>query len=192
MTRVGVLRVGYGAYALAFAALAASAASPGLLLAALAIGFLGGLLLVFSDDDLPKWAGLVLVGYFLVILVAFLLATPITVRRGGSYGIEPPNPALASTVLYYLGSLSPLLLAGSALTAAWERERPARLLLMGAVGGLIVVAVLTVVLVPTGASPDDIKRATSQGNLLQVLLGISALAAAVGAGWSAARPEEFA
>lgn len=193
MTRVAVLRAGYASFALAFGALAASALAGSLVLAALAIALLGALLLLFSDDDLPKWAGIVLLAYFGLIMASFLLATPITVRRGGSFGIEPPNPALATNVLYYLGLASPLMLAGTALAAAWERERPARLLLLGAVGGLVVVAILTVTVTPSGADAAAVARAAaSQGNLLQLLFGLSAVAGAGGALWSAARPEEFA
>lgn len=190
MTRVVVLRAGYAAFALAFAALAASAAAGALLPLALLVGFVGAVLLLFCDDDLPKWAGVVLLCYFGLILVAFILANPITVRKGGSFGIEPPNPELATTVTYYLGALSPLMLAATAAAAAWERERPARLLLIGAVGGFLVVGILTFALRP--GSVEEVQRAASQGNLLRLLLGVSALSAAVGAAWSAARPEEFA
>lgn len=192
MTRVTVLRAGYAAFAVAFAALAASAAAGALLPAALGIGVLAALLLLFSDDDLPKWAGVVLLAYFGLVVAAFLLATPITVRTGGSFGIEPPNPRLAETVTYYLGALSPLVLAGAALTAAWERERPARLLLLGAVGGLVVVGVLTFALTPEGATATEVQRAQSQGALLRLLLAVSAVSAALGAAWSAWRPEEYA
>ena len=192
MTRVTVLRAGYAAFALAFAAMAASAWAGSLLVAAFAVGFVAAVLLLFSDDDLPRWSGVVLLAYFLLVLVAFLLSTPITVRTGGSYGIEPPFPRLAEAVTYYLAALSPLLLAGTALAAAWERERPARLLLMGAVGGFVVVGILTFTLAPEAASATAVQRAESQGDLLRLLLALCAVSAAVGAGWSAARPEEYA
>ena len=192
VTRVRVLRAGYAAFAAAFAVLVASVAAGSLLPYALLVGLAAALLLVFSDDDLPKWAGVVLVAYFALILVAFLLATPITVRTGGSFGIEPPNPRLAEQVGYYLGALSPLMLAGTALAAAWEREKPARLLLMGAVGGLLVVGVLTFALRPAGTALTDVQRAASQASLLNLLFAISALSGAAGAAWSAARPQEFA
>lgn len=192
MTRTGLLRAGYACFALAFASLGASAVAGSLLLVGLLLALIAAVLLVFSDDELPKWAGIVLVAYFVLIGAAFLLATPITIRRGGNFGLEPPNPQLASTVLYYLGLASPLLLAGTALAAAWERERSPRLLLMGALGGFVVVALLTVAVAPSGTDPDAIARATSQGNLLRLLFSLSSIAATVGAAWSAARPEEYA
>lgn len=187
-----MLRAGYACFALAFAALAASAVAGSLLLAGLALAAVAAILLLFSDDDLPKWAGVALVAYFLLIGLAFVLATPITIRRGGNFGIEPPNPQLASTVLYYLGLGSPLMLAGTALASAWERELPPRLLLMGGLGGFVLVAFLTVALAPAGTDASAVARAAAQGNLLRVLFALSALAATLGAAWGAARPEEFA
>lgn len=186
VTRVRVLAAGYAAFAVAFAALAGSAYAGALLLPALALGLAAALLLAFSQDELPKWAGLVLLAYFLLIVAAFLLATPITIRRGGSYGIEPLDRALAENVLYYLGLASPMMLGGTALAAAWERENAARLLLFGSVGGFLVVAALTVLL---GAETQA--AAASQGDLLQLLFALSAVAGAAGATWSAIRPQEF-
>jgi hypothetical protein len=191
VTRVRVLSAGYAAFGAAFAILVASAWVGALLPYALLVGLAAAVLLLFSDDDLPKWAGIVLVAYFGLIVAAFLLATPITVRTGGSYGIEPPHPRLAEQVGYYLGALSPLMMAGTALAAAWERETPARLLLVGAVGGFVIVGVLTFALRPGGTDLVEVQRAASQADLLSLLFAVSALSGAVGAGWSAARPQEF-
>lgn len=186
MTRVGVLRVAYAFLGVAFLSLAGSVVAGGLLFVGFFAALVGAALLLFTDDDLPKWAGVALVTYFTATLVAFLAATPITVRRGGNFGIEPINPELTSAVAEYLVLLSPLMFAATALASAWEREQPPRLLMMGAVGGFVLVAVLTVVL-----TADDATRAMTQGNLLRGLFAVSAAAGAVGSGWAAARPDEY-
>lgn len=187
MTRPAVLRAGYASLALAFAALAGSAYSGMLLLPALVLAFAGAILLLFSGDDLPRWAGVVLLAYFVLIAIAFILSTGVTIRKGGAYGIEAPDRELAVDVTYYLGLALPLMLALAAVAAAWERENAARFLLVGGTGGFLVAAALTTVLDPSG-----VDAAASQGNLLELLFALSAIAAATGAGWSAARPEEYA
>src|SRR5687768_15782801 len=92
VTRAAMLRAGCAALGLAFAALAATLAVPTLILGGLALGFLAGILLAFSDDELPKWAGISLVAYFVLTALAFVATTPITIQRGGSnYYFAPPN-----------------------------------------------------------------------------------------------------
>ncbi|MFA5860353.1 MAG: hypothetical protein WDA16_01530 [Candidatus Thermoplasmatota archaeon] len=190
MTRVVVLRLGYAAYGLAFVALAASAYAGTLVLVAFAVAFLAAIFLAASRDDLPRWAGIALLAYFIVTVGAFLLQTPITIRSGGRYHIDAAAPALASAVFDYLAQTSPLMLGGAALAAAWERERPARILLLGGLAGFIVVGLLTFILVPHGSDLSAVKAAQGQANLLLTLGALSAIAAAAGAFWSAVRPEE--
>ena len=184
-----MLRAGYASLGLSFAALAGSINVPALVLPGLALAFVGGLLLAFSDDELPKWAGIALVGYFVLTLLLFLASTPITINRGGRYFVNPAPPELANEIFYWVGLLSPLILAGAAIAATWERERPPRMLLYGAMGGFVLVALLSIVLVPRGGSVD---AAASQGRLLEMLFALSAAAGAIGALWAASRPEETA
>jgi len=188
VTRVQVLRAGYAALGLAFLALAWSP----LLLAGLVIAFAGSILLLFSDDDMPKWSGLVLLLYYALLILSFLFSAPITFRGGGFY-LDPLQPALASLVQYYLGLAFPLILAATALTAAWERERGARFLLLGAALGFVLVAILTIALRPTGEKAEQLAQsARQQGALVTILVALAALAGAAGAFWGAARPEEYA
>lgn len=188
-----MLRLGYGAFGLAFAALGASFFAGAALPLALVLGFLGGVLLAFSDDDLPKWAGLALVLYFLLSLAAFAAATPVTVRLEAWDGFvnSAPSP-LAEAVFEYLVLAMPLMLGATAIVAAWEREWPPRVLLVAAVAGFVLVALLTILLVPRGTDSAAIAAATTQGRLLEGLFAVSAAAGAVGALWAAARPEEVA
>lgn len=192
MTRVAMLRAGYAGVGVAFAALAASIAVPSLLLPSLGLAFLAGVLLAFSDDDLPKWAGIALLAYFLLSALAFLAATPITIGKGGGYFVNKAPPDLAGSVMEWMGILSPLILGGAAITAAWEREWGPKALLVGAVAGFILVAVLTVVLVPSDTSAAAVEAAASQARMLSVLFALSAGAGAIGALWAAGRSEEIA
>lgn len=193
MTRPLVLRLGYGALGAAFLALTASVVAPFLLPASLVLAFAGGLLLAWSDDDLPKWAGIALVAYFVISLVAFLAATPATIRLRGFSGFFNSEPsALARAVFDYLVLAMPLVLAGTATASVWEREWPPRLLLAGAVAGFILVGLLSVVLNPRDVSSIDVAQATAQANMLRGLFSISAAAGAIGAFWATARPEEVA
>lgn len=185
-----MLRSGYATLGVAFAALAASILLPALVLPGLALAFVAGGLLAFSADELPKWAGLALVGYFVLTLILFLAATPITIDRGESVFVNPAPPALAEEVFYWLGLLSPLILAGAALAAAWERERTPRGLLLAGLGGFLLVALLSIFLVPGDA--DAATAAASQGRIVRTLFALSAAACAAGAFWSAARPREVA
>lgn len=190
MTRVAILRAGYVALGLAFLALAGSTVSGTLLLVGLGVGFVASLLLIFSDDDLPKWSGVIILVYFVLLIISFLFATSITVRSGGRYHIEFPATTLFVQVRDWLGLAFPLLLAATAISAAWERERPARLLLIAAAAGFILVAILTVALTPTGQlAAERAQSGQRQGALIALLGAFAALAGAAGAIWSAARPE---
>lgn len=189
VTRIALLRAGYAGIGVAFAALAASTAAPSLLLPGLGLAFLSGLLLAFSDDDLPKWAGRALIAYFLLSVFAFLLATPITIK--GNYFVNDAPPGLANDVTYWMGVLAPLILGGAAMTAVWERERAPKALVAGAIAGFILVAILTIVLVPRGSGASAVEAARSQGNMLDLLFAASAAAGAIGAMWAASRPEEL-
>lgn len=193
MTRVALLRSGYGAFGLAFAALGASFFVSPLILVGLVLALAGGALLAFSDDELPKWAGVALVAYFVVSLVAFLAATPVTIRLEFFNGFlnQSPSP-LARAVFDYIVLAFPLMLGATAVAAAWEREWPPRILLLGAFAGFLLVGVLTLVLVPRGTGASDLARASSQADILRMLFAVSAGAGAVGAFWAAARPEEYA
>lgn len=183
-----MLRSGYAALGMAFAALAGSISVPTLVLPGLALAFVAGLLLAFSDDELPKWAGMALMGYFVMSALLFLAATPITINRGERYFVNPAPPELAGEIFYWLGLVSPLILAGAAIAAAWERERAPRVLLFGAIGGFVLVALLSVILVPDGTAA----QAEAQGEWLRILFAVSAAAGATGALWAASRPQEAA
>lgn len=186
MTRVAILRAGYVALALAFAALGGMTTVGALLPLGLLLAFVGAILLTWSDDDLPKWAGFVLLAYFLLSIVAFLAATPMTINKGGRYFINAAPLGFADDIFNYLTFASPLMIGAAAVLAAWDRERPPRLLIWGAVAGFALFALLNIFLSPSG---EDAAR--SQGSLLANLLLVSALAGAAGAAWSAARPEEI-
>lgn len=189
MTRVTVLRLGYGALGVTLLALAVGQVAGALIPAGLAVALVAGFLLAFSDDDLPKWAGITLLAYLLVSVLTFVAASPITIRGGARLYV----PAMADESLqYYLFLASPLLLTATGLAAAWERERPARFLLAGALAGFVVVAGLTLSLAPNGSTSAAVSTAQQQGNLLEVLYALSAIAGASGALWSASRPEEYA
>lgn len=205
MAHVGVLRAGYGAFALAFAAFAGAAYAGGLTLVALLLALVGGVLLAFSDDDLPKWAGLALVAYFGLTALAFLATTPITIHSGGSsYYFAPPD--LATLVIFGMGLVSPLVLAGAGIVATWERERAPRLLLMGAALGFVVVAAFTLTLTPDldpecaadpnrsgceGAAAEAAAQAQRQGGLIGILFALSGACGLGGCAWAAARPQEI-
>lgn len=192
VTRVALLRAGYASLGFAFAALAGTFAVDGLLLAGLGLALLGGLLLAFCDDELPKWSGLALVAYFVLSALAFLAATPMTINRGERYFVNAAPPELAGEVLYWMGLVSPLVLAGAAIAAAWERERAPRVLLFAAIAGFLLVALLSVVLVPRGADAQAAASAArAQGDTLRLLFAVSAGAGALGALWAASRPESL-
>lgn len=192
MDRVVLLRLGYGALGVSFVAFAASTVMGALAFLGIAAALVGGILLALSGDDLPRWSGVALLLYFLVSLVVFLAATPVTVRLEFFSGFlnDDPSPLAEATLRYLLMAL-PLMMAAAASAAAWEREWPPRLLLAGAVAGFILVGVLETVLVPSDPVGGQ-AVAQAQGNLLRALFGVSAAAGALGALWATGRPDEYA
>lgn len=207
MTRLAVLRAGYGALGLAFAGLAGSVYLPTLLFPALALSIAAGALLAFSDDPIPKWAGLVLLAYFVVTVLVFLAATPITIDKGEGYFVNAAPTVVAQESFSWLVLAAPLILVGTAILASWEREVPVRILLIGALGGFVVVAALTVILVPeiepecatdpsspecSGASARAKAEIERQGDMLRNLTTVSAAAGAAGMIWAAGRPDQYA
>jgi len=184
VTRPAVLRTGYGLLAAAFAALAASVLPVGgaLIVPSFFLAFVAAWFLAFSDDDIPKWGGFAILAFVVLTAALFVLSNPISFSHNGRYYVEPVSPTLAQAVYDTLVSLSPVIVAGAALAAAWERETPVRVLLVGGAVGLLVVEVVT--LLPASGQ--------AQASLLLALFALSALACAIGAGWSAARPEEYA
>ena len=207
MTRLAVLRAGYGALGFAFAGLAGSVYVPSLLVPALALSIAAGVLLAFSDDPIPKWAGLALLAYFAVTVLVFLAATPITIDKGGRYFVNATPTVFAREAFSWLVLAAPLILVGAAILSSWEREVPARILLLGALGGFVVVAALTVVLVPEvepacesdpfapgceGAAARAAAEGERQADMLRILTAVSAGAGAAGMIWAAGRPDEYA
>ena len=189
MTRTGVLRAGYGGLGLAFAGLAASIYVEALVLPAFLLALVGGVLLAFSDDPLPKWAGIVLLSYFVFTVLVFVAATPITIDKGDGYFINAAPMDVARAAFDWLVLAAPLMLVGAALLSAWEREMPARILLFGALAGFLLVAVLSVALRPQDVSFEEAER---QGSLTRTLFAVSSAAGAAGMLWAAARPDELA
>lgn len=189
MTRLAVLRAGYGALGFAFAGLAGSIYVPSLLVPALALSIAAGVLLVFSDDPIPKWAGFVLLAYFAATILVFVASTPITIDKGGGYFVNAAPTAVAQEIFRWLVLAAPLILVGAAILSSWEREVPARILLMGALAGFLLVAALSVLLVPAGPSVAEAER---QGSLTKTLFAVSAAAGAAGMIWAAGRPDEYA
>lgn len=190
-TRVTVLRAAYGALALAFVLLAGATYAGGLAIPAIAVALLAALLLAFSGDELPKWAGVTLLGFFVLVAIAFLFATSITVRTGARYHIESPSPTLAAQLLSYLVPLTPLAIAVAALVSGWERERLPRLLLIAALAGIVLAGILSYALVPASGTPTEVAlaKATGYAHIVEAVFALSALTAATGSAWAAARPE---
>ncbi|GEM_PF-6413781 len=187
-----MLRAGYGAFGVAFLSLAGAQLAGNLVLLALLAGLAGGLCLALSKDDLPKWAGLAMLAYFALSLLAFLAATPITIGRGGGYFVNDKPSAVFDALYYYVVLAFPIMLGATALASTWERELPPRALLMGAVAGSALWAVLSYALVPRVDPSLGVGAATAQNNLLALLAAASALAGAAGAAWAASRPDEYA
>jgi hypothetical protein len=182
-----MLRAGYVAFGVAFLALAAAAYASGeLVLLALAAGLAGGLLLALSKDDLPKGAGIAMLAYFALTVLAFAASTPITFGRG--YFVNDKPSAMFADVYYYVVLAYPIMLAATALAASWERELGPRALLACALAGSALWAVLNYVLVPHG-SEAQVETANA---LLQGLAALSALVGAAGAAWATLRPDEYA
>lgn len=207
-SRVGLLRAGYIALGFSILCLAGSFTESfgWLVLLSPVFALVGAICLAFSGDDIPKWAGIAFLVYAGITLVAFIATTPATIRLSFWRGWANADPhPVAAAVADYLVLAMMLMPAATALVAAWEREHGPRLLLMGAVVGLVAVGVLTVVLDPTPESPPvdtetgrpavDIagaqEDAEAQARLLGILLALSAAAGAAGAWWAAWRPEEY-
>lgn len=201
--RLRVLRAGYVALAAAFVSIAASPYVGAFLLLGLLLALAGAILLVFSRDELPRYAGLGLILYFLVSLAVFVASTPTTIRSGGAnyFVNDDPNPALAVVYQDLLLGL-PLMVAGALTVAVWERERAPRLLTVGALVGGGIWFVLFLLLAP-GADVGGVNvtaeqaalsasRAVTNARLMDALLALSALCGAAGAGWASARPDEYA
>lgn len=190
VVRVGVLRAGYAGLGLAFTAFAASVYVPALVLPGLAVALVAAILLAFSQDDLPMWAGIALLAYFALTVLVFLAATPVTINKGGRYFLNSEPTAAAQEAFNWLALAVPLMVAGTAILASWERETSPRILLFGAIAGFVLVGVLSIVLVPSeGEAADKIQ---GQGDLVKGLFALSAGAGALGALWSAGRADEYA
>lgn len=188
-----MLRGGYAAFGLAYVALAASVLVQAALPAGLVLVLVGAILLSLSQDDLPKWSGLALVGYYVVTLLAFVASTPITINKGGRYFVNDAPPELANALFSYLVLALPLMLGAATLAAAWEREWPPRLLLCGSIGGFLLVGILSIFLLPNGEDVTEAAQSAKlQADLIQTLFAVSAAAGAVGALWAATRPDEYA
>jgi hypothetical protein len=193
MDRVLMLRLGYGALGLSFVAFGASVLVGSLVFLAIPLALAGGVLLGLSGDDLPRWSGVALLLYFVVTILVFLAATPITVRLDFFKGFVNDDPSpVATLVLDYLVLALPLMMAATASAAAWEREWPPRLLLAGAILGFVLVTILGMVLKPSGQAELARSSALAQGELLRTLFALSSAAGALGALWAAGRPDEYA
>lgn len=186
--KAALLRAGYAALGIAFAAIAASVYVPFLLIPGLFVALVGGFLLAFSGDDLPKWAGIVILVYFALTVLVFLAATPVTINKGGRFFVNATPTRIAQDAVYWLGLAAPLMLAAAAVLSVWERETAPRVLLFGAIGGFVVVGLLSAILVPADLSAD---AARQQGDLVKGLFAVSAAAGAAGALWAAGRADEY-
>lgn len=199
MDRVALLRWGYGAFGLSLAAFALSTYQGGAVFVGILLAFVGALLLAFSGDDLPRWSGVAMLLYFVVTLLVFLAATPVTIRLDFFKGfVNDDPPAVLGVVFDYLVLAMPIMVVGTAIAAAWEREWPPRVLLAGSIVGFILVQLLHFVLVPPGSGADAastaeaVSAAEQQGDILAILFGVSAAVGALGALWAASRPDEYA
>lgn len=196
MKNTALLRGGYGALGIAFACLAAGAWIPGVVIPGLLVAFVGAILLAFCDDDHPKWAGIALIVYFLVTALAFVIASGATINiRGQRFFVNDSPPEAMATITNWITLFSPLMLASAGIAAAWDRERPPRVLLAGAIGGFLLVALLSVFLAPDAAGSATLAgaadEAEAQGRMLQLLFAVSAATGALGALWAASRPDSY-
>lgn len=195
MSRVGLLRAGYLVFGLAFLAIAATELGVGAaLFLGLAASLVAGILLAFSQDDVPKWAGIVMVAYFAFSVLMFLASTPITINKGEGYFVnDSPSKTFAAVFDYALLAF-PIMLAAAAFIAVWERERGPRILLGISIAGAILWAVLSFLLVPEagGRTSAVAAAAASQNRLLDAVAVGAALLGAAGAAWAAWRPDEYA
>lgn len=183
-----MLRAGYATLAAAFAAFAGGIYVGALLVVGLMLALVGGVLLAFSQDELPKWAGRAMIAYFLLIVVLFLASTPVTINKGGGYFINGAPPAFAKTILDYLGFVTPVMLGAIALTSIWEREWAPRALVIASLAGCALFALLNFILVPDATRPDA--TVEQQGAIFTALFVLSGACGAAGCAWAAARPED--
>lgn len=191
VTRTQVLRFGFIAIGLTFLALAATFVPAGssLLVPGLLLGFVGGILFLFSDDELPRYAGLAIVAYFALVLVTFLASNGITVRFGdSSYFANDRPPAFLSAVFDYLVLGLPILFVAASTIAVWELGGP-RWLLVGALAGFALVVVLTIALNPS-LDGEAINPGGSQ--VIGPLFSLAALAGAAGAFWASRNAADIA
>lgn len=189
MTRTKVLRLAYVCVGLTFLALAASFVPAGaaLLGLGLLLGFVGGVLFLFSDDDLPRYAGFAIVGYFLLVFLAFVGSNGATIRIGDSqFFANDQPPAVLDAVFDYLVLGLPMLFVGAACVAAWETGLP-RWVLVGALAGFVLVAILTAALNPS--LQGDVTQ-YGGGAALAAVFSLTALVGAVGAFWAARNADQ--
>lgn len=199
--RIGALRAGYVALGVSFLSLGAARYLGLLLPFGLLFAIAGGILFALSRDDLPRYAGLGLLAYFLVSILVFLAATPLTLRSGGSSYFVNDSPSPQLTTIYQDLLLGLPIVLGAALTAAaWEREWTPRVLVLGALGGSALWFVLILLLQPGGggvnmtADQASLGASTAQttGRIVDALLAVAGLSGAAGAFWASARPDEYA
>lgn len=201
--RIGVLRVGYVTLALSFASLAAAPYAGALLPFGLLLALVGGGCFAFTRDELPRYAGLTLLVYFVVALVVFFASTPVTLRSGGSnYFVNDAPPAILTSVFQDLLLGLPIVLGAALCVAVWEREWAPRLLVLGALVGSAIWFVLVLVFEPgTAAAGVNVtaeqatlgaSTAQTSARLMDALLALSGLCGAAGALWAFARPDEYA
>lgn len=190
MTRIGILRAGYATLAVGFLAAAGTFVAGQLFFVELLAALVAGILLAASGDDLPKWTGRALLAYFVLTILAFFAATPITIDRGSGFFVnDKPSPLLVNVQSYLLQAFG-VTLAGATLAAAWERERGARNLAAASLVGFVLFAILSYTLKPSSGA--DAGVAMQQGGALQVLAALAGLAGFASAAWCAARPDEYA
>lgn len=190
-----MLRAGYVSFGVAFLAVAGAEVGFGaLLLLALAAALAGGFFLAFSQDDVPKWAGLAILAYFGLTVLAFLASTPVTINKGGGYFVNDNPSAFFADLYDYVVLAFPIMLAATAFAAAWEREAGPRVLLALAGAGAILWAVLSFALVPQGGGKASAvaAAASAQNSILNAVALASAVAGVAGAAWAALRPDEYA
>ena len=194
MSRVAFLRAGYVAFCVAFLAVGASIVGAGaLFLLALLAALVAGILFALSRDELPKWAGIALLAYFGLSVLAFLAATPITIGKQGDYFVNDKPSSMFHDAYDYVVLAFPIMLGGAALASAWERERGPKTLLFAGLAASVVWAALSIALVPTaGKATLEVASAQTQNHLLDLLAVAACIASAAGALWAALRPDEYA
>jgi hypothetical protein len=188
VTRTRLLRVGYAALGLTFVALAATFSPVGqaFLALGLLVGFVGAGALMLSGDHLARWAGIAIVAYFLLCALAFIGSNGATIRVGDTiiFFNDAPSPFFDALFDYLVLGIT-FLFTAAALVAVWEVGAP-RWLLVGATGGFVLLAILTVAITPDAGSLDG----GGESRSLAALFALFALVGAAGAFWASARPVE--